>query len=185
MCIRDRLDTYYDELGKTLGEALIAPTVMYVKAIQSVLNSGVAIHGCSHNTGGGFYENVPRMLPENVDAVVLKDSYEVPAIFKLLAKKGNIAEEMMYNTYNMGIGMMLAVDSAEMCIRDRIRSLQILLIRKKPIHPVKSQGNPRKNLTITRIKQLHLSFLRSLKNLFLHLTELNLVEQRTVREHLP
>ena len=66
-----------------------------------------------HITGGGFYENVPRMLPENVDAVVLKDSYEVPAIFKLLAKKGNIAEEMMYNTYNMGIGMMLAVDSAD------------------------------------------------------------------------
>lgn len=110
---KESLDTYYDELGKTLGEALIAPTVIYVKAIQSVLNSGVAIHGCSHITGGGFYENVPRMLPENVDAVVLKDSYEVPAIFKLLAKKGNIAEEMMYNTYNMGIGMMLAVDSAD------------------------------------------------------------------------
>ena len=109
----ESLNTYYDELGKTLGEALIAPTVIYVKAIQSVLNSGVAIHGCSHITGGGFYENVPRMLPENVDAVVLKDSYEVPAIFKLLAKKGNIAEEMMYNTYNMGIGMMLAVDSAD------------------------------------------------------------------------
>ena len=110
---KESLDTYYDELGKTLGEALIAPTVIYVKAIQSVLNSGVAIHGCSHITGGGFYENVPRMLPENVDAVVLKDSYEVPAIFKLLAKKGNIAEEMMYNTYNMGIGIMLAVDSAD------------------------------------------------------------------------
>ena len=110
---KESLDAYYDELGKTLGEALIEPTRIYVKALKNVKNAGVRIKGCSHITGGGFYENVPRMLPENVDAVVLKDSYEVPAIFKLLAKKGNIAEEMMYNTYNMGIGMMLAVDSAD------------------------------------------------------------------------
>lgn len=109
----ESLNTYYDELGKTLGEALLAPTKIYVKALRSVKEAGVTIKGCSHITGGGFYENIPRMLPEGARAVVKKDSYEVPAIFKLMAKKGNIAEEMMYNTYNMGIGMMLAVDSAD------------------------------------------------------------------------
>jgi phosphoribosylformylglycinamidine cyclo-ligase len=110
---REGLDTYYDELGTTLGEALIAPTKIYVKALKSVKNAGVTIKGCSHITGGGFYENVPRMLPEGANAVIKKDSYEVPAIFKLLAKKGNIAEQMMYNTYNMGIGMMVVVDKAD------------------------------------------------------------------------
>lgn len=109
----ESLNTYYDELGKTLGEALLAPTKIYVKALRSVKEAGVTIKGCSHITGGGFYENIPRMLPEGIRAVVKKDSYEVPAIFKLMAKNGNIAEEMMYNTYNMGIGMMLAVDSAD------------------------------------------------------------------------
>ena len=110
---KESLDTYYDELGKTLGEALLAPTKIYVKALRSVKEAGVTIKGCSHITGGGFYENIPRMLPEGVRAVVKKDSYEVPAIFKLMAEKGQIAEEMMYNTYNMGIGMMLAVDAAD------------------------------------------------------------------------
>ena len=110
---KESLDTYYDELGKTLGEALIAPTKIYVKALRSVKDAGVTIKGCSHITGGGFYENIPRMLPEGVCAVVKKDSYEVPAIFKLMAKTGNIEEQMMYNTYNMGIGMMLAVDVAD------------------------------------------------------------------------
>ncbi len=107
---KEALDTYYDELGSTLGEALLTPTKIYVKALRNVRESGVTIKGCSHITGGGFYENIPRMLPDGVKAVVKKDSYEVPAIFKLLAKEGNIAEEMMYNTYNMGIGMMLALD---------------------------------------------------------------------------
>ncbi len=110
---KESLNTYYDELGKTLGEALLAPTRIYVKALRSVKEAGVTIKGCSHITGGGFYENIPRMLPEGVRAVINKDSYEVPAIFKLMAKKGNIEEEMMYNTYNMGIGMILAVDSAD------------------------------------------------------------------------
>ncbi|MCM1157173.1 MAG: phosphoribosylformylglycinamidine cyclo-ligase [Bacteroidales bacterium] len=110
---KESLDTYYDVLGKTLGEALLAPTKIYVKALRSVKEAGVTIKGCSHITGGGFYENIPRMLPEGVRAVVEKASYEVPAIFKLMAEKGNIEEDMMYNTYNMGIGMMLAVDSAE------------------------------------------------------------------------
>lgn len=107
---RESLDTYYDELGGTLGETLIAPTKIYVKALKSVKDSGVTIKACSHVTGGGFYENIPRMLPDGVRAVIKKDSYEVPAIFKLLAEKGGIEEEMMYNTYNMGIGMVLAVD---------------------------------------------------------------------------
>lgn len=110
---KESLDTYYDELGKTLGEALIAPTKIYVKALRSVKDAGVTIKGCSHITGGGFYENIPRMLPDGVLASVKKDSYEVPAIFKLMAKVGDIDEQMMYNTYNMGIGMMLAIDPAD------------------------------------------------------------------------
>ena len=110
---KESLDTYYDELGKTLGEALIAPTKIYVKALKSIKNSGVKVKGCSHITGGGFYENIPRMLPDGVRAVVEKNSYEVPAIFKLLAKEGDIAEEMMYNTFNMGLGMVIALDPAD------------------------------------------------------------------------
>ena len=110
---KESLDTYYDELGKTLGEALLAPTKIYVKALRAVKESGVVIKGCSHITGGGFYENIPRMLPDGITAVVKKDSYEIPAIFKLMAKKGNIEDKMMYNTYNMGIGMVLAVDPAD------------------------------------------------------------------------
>ncbi len=110
---KEGLDTYYEELGKTLGEALLAPTRIYVKALKSVKNAGVTVKACSHITGGGFYENVPRMLKEGTRAVIRKDSYEVPAIFKMLAEKGDIAEEMMYNTFNMGIGMIVAVDPAD------------------------------------------------------------------------
>ena len=110
---RQSLDTYYKELDKTLGEALLAPTKIYVKALKSVRESGVKIKACSHITGGGFYENIPRMLTEDKRAVVKKDSYEVPAIFKLMAKKGNISEEMMYNTFNMGLGMVIAVDKGD------------------------------------------------------------------------
>ena len=110
---KEALDTYYDELGTTLGEALLAPTRIYVKALKSVKNAGVKIKGCSHITGGGFYENIPRMLPDGVVAKIKKDSYEVPALFKLLAKTGDIEEQMMYNTYNMGIGMCIAVDPAD------------------------------------------------------------------------
>lgn len=106
----ENLNTHYDELGTTLGEALIAPTKIYVKALQAIKAANVRIKACSHITGGGFYENIPRMLPDNMHAVVKKDSYEVPAIFKLLQEKGGIAEEMMYNTYNMGIGMLMAVN---------------------------------------------------------------------------
>ena len=110
---RESLDTYYDELGATLGEALLMPTRIYVKALKSVKDSGVTIKGCSHITGGGFYENIPRMLPEGITAKVEKYSYEVPAVFKLIQKTGGIEEQMMYNTYNMGLGMVLAVDPAD------------------------------------------------------------------------
>ena len=110
---KESLDTYYDELGKTLGEALIEPTRIYVKALKSIKDNGIRVKGCSHITGGGFYENIPRMLPDGVKAVIDKNSYEVPAIFKLLAAKGNIEEKMMYNTYNMGIGMVVAVNEAD------------------------------------------------------------------------
>lgn len=110
---KEGLDTYYDELGKTLGEALLAPTRIYVKALKSVKKAGVKVKACSHITGGGFYENVPRMLKEGTRAVIKKDSYPVPPIFGMLAKKGDVAEEMMYNTFNMGIGMIVAVDPAD------------------------------------------------------------------------
>ncbi len=110
---KESLDTYYDELGKTLGEALLEPTKIYVKALKSIKEAGVVIKGCSHITGGGFYENIPRMLPEGVCAEVHKNSYPIPAIFKLLQNKGKIEEQMMYNTYNMGLGMVLAVDPAD------------------------------------------------------------------------
>lgn len=107
---KESLDTYYDELGKTLGEALIEPTRIYIKALKNVRNAGVRIKGCSHITGGGFFENVPRMLPENVRAIIKKESYPVPALFGLIQKNGNIEEHMMYNTFNMGLGMVIAVN---------------------------------------------------------------------------
>ncbi len=110
---KESLDTYYDELGATLGETLLTPTRIYVKALKAVREAGVRVKGCSHITGGGFQENIPRMLPDGVRAAVKKDSYEIPAIFRLLQEKGGIADEMMYNTYNMGLGMVLAVDPAD------------------------------------------------------------------------
>ena len=106
---KEGMNTYYEELGTTLGEALLTPTKIYVKALKSLREAGVRVKACSHITGGGFYENVPRMLKEGVRAVIKKDSYPVPPIFHLLAKKGQIEEKMMYNTYNMGLGMILAV----------------------------------------------------------------------------
>ena len=107
------LNTYHEELGKTLGEALLAPTRIYVKALREVKEAGVRVKACSHITGGGFYENIPRMLPEGKHAVIRKDSYEVPAIFQMMAREGKVEEQMMYNTYNMGIGMIVAVDPAD------------------------------------------------------------------------
>ena len=110
---KETLNTYHEELGKTLGEALLAPTRIYVKALKNVKEAGVRVKACSHITGGGFYENVPRMLPEGKHAVIKKDSYEVPAIFKMMEREGSVEEHMMYNTYNMGIGMIVAVDPAD------------------------------------------------------------------------
>lgn len=109
----ESLNTYYDELGATLGETLLAPTKIYVKALKGIKSSGVQIKACSHITGGGFYENVPRMLKDGVRAVIEKDSYPVPPIFRMMAKKGQIEEKIMYNTYNMGIGMVVAVSPAD------------------------------------------------------------------------
>ena len=108
---KESLDTHYDELGKTLGEALLAPTKIYVKALRAIKEAGVKIKACSHITGGGFYENIPRMLHDDVRALVKKDSYPVLPIFKLLEEMGNIEEQMMYNTYNMGLGMIVAVEA--------------------------------------------------------------------------
>ena len=110
---KESLDTYYDELGKTLGEALLAPTRIYVQALKSIKKAGVTVKACSHITGGGFYENIPRMLIDGVHAVVEKNSYPVPPIFGLMAKEGEIDEQMMYNTFNMGLGMIVAVDLAD------------------------------------------------------------------------
>ena len=111
---KENLNVSYESLGgKTLGETLLTPTIIYVKALRSVKEGGVTIKGCSHITGGGFYENIPRMLHDGVRAQIKADSYEIPPIFDMLAKDGDIAKEMMYNTYNMGIGMMLAVDAAD------------------------------------------------------------------------
>ncbi|MCI9081384.1 MAG: phosphoribosylformylglycinamidine cyclo-ligase [Lachnospiraceae bacterium] len=110
---KETLNTYHEELGKTLGEALLAPTKIYVKALRAIKEAGVRVLACSHITGGGFYENVPRMLPEGKHAVIEKNSYEIPAIFKMMAREGQVEEKMMYNTYNMGIGMVLGVDPAD------------------------------------------------------------------------
>lgn len=110
---KESLDTYYDELGTTLGEALLAPTRIYVRALKSVKEAGVRVKACSHITGGGFYENIPRMLPEGKRAVVEKNSYPVPPIFTMMAREGQVEEQMMYNTYNMGLGMIVAVDQAD------------------------------------------------------------------------
>ena len=110
---KEGLETYYEELGDTLGNTLLAPTKIYVKALKAVKAAGVRVKACSHITGGGFYENVPRMLKDGIRAVIRKDSYEVPPIFSMMAKKGQVEEKVMYNTFNMGIGMIVAVDPAD------------------------------------------------------------------------
>lgn len=107
------LRTYVDELGTTLGDALLTPTRIYVKALKSVKDAGIRVKACSHITGGGFYENIPRMLPEGKHAVIEKGSYPIPPIFPLMAREGNVEEHVMYNTYNMGLGMVLAVAPAD------------------------------------------------------------------------
>ena len=111
---KESLDTAYDELGgKTLGEMLLAPTRIYVHALKAIKAAGVKVHGVSHITGGGLYENVPRMLHDGVRAVIEKDSYPMLPIFPMMQKKGDIEEHVMYNTFNMGIGMVIAAEKSD------------------------------------------------------------------------
>ncbi|MCL2866090.1 MAG: phosphoribosylformylglycinamidine cyclo-ligase [Lachnospiraceae bacterium] len=110
---KESLHTFYEELDGTLGETLLAPTKIYVKALRAIKDAGVKVQGCSHITGGGFYENIPRMLGKDVHATVIKDSYPVPPIFRMIAREGQVAEEMMYRTFNMGLGMVLVVDQMD------------------------------------------------------------------------
>ncbi len=110
---KESLETWYPELDGRLGDVLLEPTRIYVNALKALKFRGIRIHGCSHITGGGFYENVPRMLKEGTRACIRKDSYPVPPVFRLLAEKGNIEEKMMYNTYNMGLGMILAISAED------------------------------------------------------------------------
>ena len=109
----EKLKAYDERLGTSLGDALLAPTKIYVRALRGVKAAGAAVHGCSHMTGGGFYENVPRMLPEGRRAVIRKGSWPVPPVFPILQENGQVEEQMMYNTFNMGIGMVLAVSPAD------------------------------------------------------------------------
>ena len=115
----DVLNRYTDRLGKSLVEVLITPTRIYVKSVLRLLDEGLSIHGISHITGGGFYENVPRMMKEGLTAEIDTSSYELPEIFKLLSEVGEIPMRDMYNTFNMGIGMVLALpaDDAEKALK--------------------------------------------------------------------
>lgn len=106
---KDSLNTYYDELGATLGETLLAPTRIYVKALRAIKDAGVTVKACSHITGGGFYENIPRMMRKGLTAKVDRSAVPVLPIFDLIAKTGNIPERDMFNTFNMGVGMCMAV----------------------------------------------------------------------------
>ena len=114
----DTLRTYSDKLGKTIGEELLTPTKIYVKPLLKLIDE-VGIHTVSHITGGGFIENVPRMLPENLRAKIKKGTWDVLPVFSLMQEMGNIPERDMYNTFNMGIGMIVAVDpqNAEKAVR--------------------------------------------------------------------
>ena len=117
---KENLNEYIESLGCTVGEALLEPTKIYVKPILKLIEH-VKVKGISHITGGGFYENMPRMLREGVALKIDKNSYEVPPIFKLIAERGNIPERDMYNTFNMGIGMAVIVPESEV-----EKSLEIL-----------------------------------------------------------
>ena len=107
------LNEYYDEFGKTLGEELLTPTKIYVKAIKRLLKEGVDIKGMSHITGGGFFENIPRMLKKGQGVEINVNSFPRPKIFDLIMEKGHIDEKEMYNVFNMGIGFIMALDDAD------------------------------------------------------------------------
>lgn len=129
------LKAYVPELGTTLGEALLVPTKLYVKPVLAAI-AAADVHGISHITGGGFYENVPRIMPEGYCAVIEKNRIQVPAIFRLLQEKGEIPERDMYNTYNMGVGMVMAVSAgtaaaAMQALQDNgVEAYEIGVIRK-------------------------------------------------------
>ena len=106
----ENLKKVYPELGRPLGDVLLTPTKIYVNTMKKLKEAGIRVKACSHITGGGFYENVPRMLREGTHAVIRKDSYPVPPVFGLIARVGEIEEKIMYNTFNMGIGLVIAVD---------------------------------------------------------------------------
>ncbi len=108
----ESLNKYYDELGMKLGECLITPTRIYVKPIMALLDA-VNVKSISHITGGGFYENIPRALPDGLSAKIARADVQVLPIFDLIAKTGNIPERDMFNTYNMGVGMCVVVDKAD------------------------------------------------------------------------
>lgn len=106
----DRLSTYVDELGCSLGEALLAPTRIYVKHVLALVEE-VGVNGIAHITGGGFYENIPRMLPAGLQAAIRRGTFPIPPVFSVIQKTGNIPERDMFNTFNMGIGMCIAMDA--------------------------------------------------------------------------
>ncbi len=110
---KESLDTYYEELGTTLGQALLAPTKIYVKALKQIKKAGIRLKACSHITGGGFYENIPRMLKEGLGVEIEVNSFPKPKIFDLIEKEGNISSHEMYNVFNMGLGFVMAVDPSE------------------------------------------------------------------------
>ena len=110
---KESLDTYYDELGTTLGQALLAPTKIYVKALKQIKKAGIRLKACSHITGGGFYENVPRMLKDGMGVEIEIASFPKPKIFDLIQKEGKISSHEMYNVFNMGLGFVMAVDPSE------------------------------------------------------------------------
>lgn len=107
-----KLKSFIPELGQSLGDALLTPTRIYVKPVLDLI-SKVSVKGVSHITGGGFYENIPRMLPDGISAKITKGSWTIPPIFALLQKEGNISEHDMFNTFNMGVGMAVVVDKAD------------------------------------------------------------------------
>ena len=110
---KETLNTYHEELGKTLGEALLAPTRIYVKALKAVKDAGVTVKACSHITGGGFYENLPRSFPKGLSAKINRSAVKILPIFDLIAKTGNIPERDMFNTFNMGVGMSIVVSACD------------------------------------------------------------------------
>ena len=105
------MTTRLNDLDRPLGEALLAPTVIYTRSVLACLAAGIDARGLVHITGGGFYENIPRILPENTSVEIEKSSFDIPPLFSIIQREGSIDEREMFTTFNMGIGMMLFVDA--------------------------------------------------------------------------